>query len=52
MRILKLLVALALLAGIGLVGFAYLGDLSPRQAETRVPVDLGSPDSADGPDGS
>lgn len=49
MRILKLLVALVLLAGIGLVGFAYLGDLSPRQAELRVPVDLVAPD---GPDGS
>ncbi len=46
MRILKLLVALVLLAGIGLVGFAYLGDLSPRQAELRVPVDLGGSDGS------
>lgn len=49
MRILKLLVALVLLAGIGLVAFAYLGDLSPRQAELRVPLDLVG---TDGPDGS
>lgn len=55
MRIFKLLVALALLAGVGLVGFAYLGDLSPRQVELRVPVDLvgpNEPDGQDGPDGS
>lgn len=49
MRILKLLVALVVLAGIGLVTFAYVGDLSPRQTELRVPVDLAGPD---GPDGS
>lgn len=49
MRILKLLAALVLLASLGLVAFAYLGDLSPRQSERRVPVQLAGPD---GPDGS
>lgn len=40
MRLLKILGFLIVVGGIGLVGFAYLGDLSPNQAETRVPVDL------------
>lgn len=40
MRTLKILLAIVVLAGIGLVAFAYLGDLSPRQVETRIPVDL------------
>lgn len=55
MRILKLLVGLVLLAGAGVVGFAYLGDLSPRQVELRVPVDLGNATGttdADDADGS
>lgn len=40
MRIVKLLAALLLLAGAGLVGFAYLGDLSPHRTEIRIPVVL------------
>ena len=40
MRILKLGVFLLLLAGVGLVAFAYLGDLTPQQSETRLPVTL------------
>ena len=40
MRLLKLLVFLVVLGAIGLVAFAYLGDLSPQQTEIRVPVDL------------
>jgi hypothetical protein len=39
-RLLKLLVFLVVLGAIGLVAFAYLGDLSPQQTEIRVPVDL------------
>jgi len=39
-RIIKALLVLALLGLIGLVGFAYLGDISPDQAEVKVPVTL------------
>ena len=40
MRLLKVLALLVILAACGLVGFAYLGDLSPNQSEVREPVDL------------
>lgn len=40
MRSFKILAFIVLLAGIGLVAFAYLGDLTPEQSEMRVPVDL------------
>ncbi|MEV8465566.1 MULTISPECIES: hypothetical protein [Meridianimarinicoccus] len=40
MRLVKIISVLLLLAVLGLVGFAYLGDLSPAQTETRIPVDL------------
>lgn len=52
MRIVKLLAALVLLAGAGLVAFAYLGDLTPRQTETRVPIVLDGVESDTGADGS
>ncbi len=52
MRIVKLLAALVLLAGAGLVAFAYLGDLSPRQTEMRVPVVLDGTARPGGADGS
>lgn len=39
-RIIKVLVFLVLLGFIGLVGYAYLGDLSPDQSEMREPVKL------------
>lgn len=39
-RIIKLLLVLAILGFIGLTGYAYLGDLSPDQAEVKVPVTL------------
>jgi hypothetical protein len=39
-RSFKILAFIILLAGIGLVAFAYLGDLTPEQSEMRVPVDL------------
>jgi len=52
MRIVKFLAALVLLAGVGLVGFAYLGDLSPRQSEVRVPVTLDGSAAGDAPAGA
>lgn len=39
-RILKALVTLLLFAFIGLVAYAYLGDLSPEQGEVSQPVEL------------
>ena len=39
-RIVKLLLLLAALAFAGLVGFAYLGDLSPVQQPVTKPVTL------------
>ena len=38
LRLLKILFFLAVLAAIGLVGFAYFGDLTPNRTETRIPV--------------
>lgn len=43
MRLLKVLVVLILAAVIGLVGYAYLGDMQPRRVETRVPLAGGAP---------
>lgn len=42
MRLLKIVLFLILLLGAGLVGFAYLGDLSPDRTEVRQPIDLPS----------
>lgn len=39
-RLVKFLVLLALVAGIGLVGFAYLGDLSAPVQPVSAPVSL------------
>lgn len=39
-RILKAVLVLAILGAIGLVGYAYLGDLTPVPQETRKPVEL------------
>jgi hypothetical protein len=39
-RILKALVLLAILGFAGLTGFAYLGDLTPKQTEITMPVVL------------
>ena len=39
-RLLKFLAVLVVLALIGLLGFAYLGDLSPDRVERAVPVTL------------
>lgn len=40
MRLLKILVVLIVLAVLGLTGYAYLGDMAPRQQEIRQPVSL------------
>ena len=40
MRLLKVLGTLLILAILGLIGFAFLGDLTPTQTEMRVPVEL------------
>lgn len=45
MRLLKILVVLVILAFVALAGYAYLGDMGPRQQEMRKPVglDTGAP---------
>ncbi|OOY16271.1 hypothetical protein [Thioclava sp. DLFJ4-1] len=43
-RIFKLIVILLVLGAIGVIGFAYLGDMSPDSQEQRIEVTL--------PDGS
>lgn len=40
MRLFKFLLILIVLAIIGLIGFAFLGDLSPDRTEVRIPVEL------------
>jgi predicted small integral membrane protein len=42
-RIIKALLVLALAAFLGLVGYAYLGDLTPAQAPVSKPVTLDAP---------
>jgi hypothetical protein len=39
-RILKALLTLVLFAVLGLIGFAYFGDISPDPTEVRQPVEL------------
>jgi hypothetical protein len=39
-RIIKALVLLLIFGFVGLTGFAYLGDLSPKQGEVKKPVVL------------
>ena len=39
-RLLKLLLFLIVIGAIGLVGYAYLGDLSPEQTDVSEPVEL------------
>ncbi len=38
--LLKLIAVLVILGAIGLVGYAYLGDLSPVQSDVTAPVQL------------
>ncbi|WBU58095.1 hypothetical protein [Paracoccus sediminicola] len=40
MRLLKVLLVLVVLAFVALTGYAYLGDMAPRQEEIRQPVSL------------
>lgn len=40
LRVLKLLFVLAVLIGTAVIGYAYLGDLSPVQTEVSEPVTL------------
>lgn len=40
MRLLKIFLVLIVLAGGGLVGYAYFGNLSPDQAPVSEPIDL------------
>ena len=40
LRLLKLLFWIAILCGIVVVGYAYLGDLSPDQNEVTIPLEL------------
>ncbi|MDT0683950.1 hypothetical protein RM543_14765 [Roseicyclus sp. F158] len=39
-RLIKLLFFLAVIGAIGLVGFAYFGDLTPQQQDVTEPVTL------------
>ncbi len=39
-RIVKFLLILVVLGALGLVGYAYLGDLSPDQTDVSTPVEL------------
>lgn len=39
-RVIKLFIYLIILGGIGLAGYAYLGDLSPQRSDVRAPVKL------------
>ncbi|WP_086052954.1 hypothetical protein [Pseudoruegeria sp. SK021] len=40
MRLFKIILILILLAVVGMVGFAFLGDLSPQRSEVRIPVQM------------
>lgn len=39
-RLLKFLIFLLIVGFAGLVGFAYLGDISPEQSDVTQPIDL------------
>lgn len=39
-NLLRLILVLALLGAIGLIAFAYFGDMSPDQSQTETPVTL------------
>lgn len=40
LRLLKILLVLAVLFGAAILGYAYLGDLSPKQTDVSTPVTL------------
>ena len=39
-KLFKLVLFLLVMGFVGLIGFAYLGDLSPQQSDTREPVTI------------
>jgi hypothetical protein len=39
-RILKILAVLVVVGGLGITGYAYLGDMAPATGEVRLPVTL------------
>jgi hypothetical protein len=39
-RLLRVILVLVILGGFGLIGFAYLGDLTPEQQDVSLPVTL------------
>ncbi|MFV0244274.1 MAG: hypothetical protein ACK5IB_04530 [Qingshengfaniella sp.] len=43
MKLFKVLFYLIVLAALGLLAFAYLGDLSPNQTEIRIPIQIDGP---------
>jgi hypothetical protein len=43
-RIFKAIIVLLVLAGLAIVGYAYLGDMQPDTAEHRLEVDLNGAD--------
>ncbi len=43
MRLIKLLAVVILAVLIGLVGYAYFGDMEPVRSEIRSPLQLGAP---------
>lgn len=47
MRIFKLLIVVILAMLIGLVAYAYLGDMESERQEVRIPIDTGI-DTGDG----
>ena len=49
MRLLKVLVALILLAVIALAGYAYFGDMEPTRTEVRQPIAVGAGSAASTP---
>lgn len=42
-RLFKLLFFLLVIGGIGVVGYAYLGDLSPEQRDIKEQIELDAP---------
>lgn len=40
LRLLKIILVLAVLVAAAVVGYAYLGDLSPKSQDVSEPVDL------------
>ncbi|MEM8957604.1 MAG: hypothetical protein AAGC86_07310 [Pseudomonadota bacterium] len=39
-RLLRAIIYIVVILGLGLAAFAYLGDLSPDRGEVRIPVEI------------